>query len=127
MVATSKRAESLGVIMNSRYEYDLATLGHMGWEREDETRWTTSDCNPAAFGLQRTIWWDKDDGRYLHDDGTPVFFAGTDPRNPGYPPSEDALCIDTPEEEWESALRSDNPQAWRKYRSSGQWPHRDDE
>ena len=40
-------------------------------------------------------------GQYLNADAQPIFFAGTDPRHPGYPPPEVENDVGTPREQWE--------------------------
>ena len=50
------------------------------------------------------VWWCETGpsaGQYLNADAQPIFFAGTDPRHPGYPPPEVENDVGTPREQWE--------------------------
>ena len=44
-------------------------------------------------------------GQYLGGpNNQPIYFAGTDPRQPGFPPPEDENDVGTPRDQWELAL-----------------------
>ena len=45
-----------------------------------------------------------------------VFFAGTDPRQRGFPPPAEVADVGTPREQWELDLRSFDRESWAEYR-----------
>ena len=84
--------------MHSVPEYNLRDLGP--WDIEGMDLWSTNvPLNPMLF-----IWWVPSTGQYLGGpNNQPIYFAGTDPRQPGFPPPEDENDVGTPRDQWELA------------------------
>ena len=87
--------------MSSVLEYNLRDLGP--WHTDYEGLWSAPDpFNPYPYLAY--VWWCETGpsaGQYLNADAQPIFFAGTDPRHPGYPPPEVENDVGTPREQWE--------------------------
>ena len=89
--------------MSSVLEYNLRDLGP--WHTDYEGLWSAPDpFNPYPYLAY--VWWCETGpsaGQYLNADAQPIFFAGTDPRHPGYPPPEVENDVGNPREQWERA------------------------
>ena len=59
------------------------------------------------------------------EDSHPIFFEGTDPRRRGFPLPEDESDVGKPREQFERALRCEDPgstpQAWYRYLEEKMW------
>jgi len=104
--------------MASTPEYNLREFEGK-WDRESDSLWCTPDVRFPGSGHH--VWWHSGDGMYMDSSGQPIYFSGTDPRRPGYPPPEDESDVGTPEWQWEYELRQFSPEAWREYRLTGEW------
>ena len=86
--------------MHSVYEYNLRDLGP--WDFEGQNLWSAND----PFNPMLSLWWQEigpTARQYLDANARPIYFAGTDPRQPGYPPPEDENDVGNPREQWERA------------------------
>ena len=86
--------------MHSVYEYNLRDLGP--WDFEGQNLWSAND----PFNPMLSLWWQEigpTARQYLDANARPIYFASTDPRQPGYPPPEDENDVGNPREQWERA------------------------
>ena len=70
-------------------------------------------CTPTPLGVSpdpiypgREIFYIEATGVYMRplspNTSEPLYFAGTDPRDPGFPPPEDEAEVGNPRVQWES-------------------------
>ena len=94
--------------MASAPEYNLRDMGP--WEpgtgnAATTTMWVSPD--PIYKYPGREIFYFEANGVYVRpqspNTSEPVYFAGTDPRDPGFPPPEDEAEVGNPRVQWESA------------------------
>ena len=118
-ISASKPISGLGIHMSSVLEYSLRNMGPWegaggGGNEATTTTWVSPD--PLRDGCD--IYYDEVTERYISTATMdPVYFAGTNPRQCGFPPPEDARDVGTPREQWEASLRSEDPEAWDEYRN----------
>ena len=93
--------------MASAPEYNLRDMGP--WEPGTGERSHDDDVGVAGSHLPRgrEIFYVEANGVYVRpqspNTSEPVYFAGTDPRDPGFPPPEDEAEVGNPRVQWESA------------------------
>ena len=100
---TSRTAHGLGARVQSARHGPLGT-GNRERSHDD-------DVGVAGSHLRiypgREIFYFEANGVYVRpqspNTSEPVYFAGTDPRDPGFPPPEDEAEVGNPRVQWESA------------------------
>ena len=92
--------------MASAPEYNLRDLGPWeaaggGGDEATTTLWVSP--NPLLPG--QDIYYSEVSGRYVNAaTATPIYFAGTDPRDPGFPPPDIEAEVGNPRVQWERNL-----------------------
>ena len=93
--------------MASAPEYNLRDMGP--WEPgTGNAATTTMWVSPDPIYPGREIFYFEANGVYVRpqspNTSEPVYFAGTDPRDPGFPPPEDEAEVGNPRVQWERSL-----------------------
>ena len=102
--AASTLPEEIGFRMASVTEYTLSELGP--WKAVGEPE-ATASCweSPDPHHPGSLIFYSgRSGGMYVDLNLRPIHFAGTAPRDRGFPRPEEAAAVGTPSQRWESSL-----------------------